>query len=1093
MNNFQIHNLLRLPIVRITKLVCFILTITILEVIASTDSPAAESQMRPVNVDDDVSSLEAHTKQGIAIAGTVTDETGETMPGVNILVKGSLTGTITDIDGKYTITVPDANATLVFSFIGYAPQEVIVGEQRTINIALKEAARQLDEVVVVGYATVKKANLTGAVDQLKGDILENRAVTSAAQALQGTVANLNISSGTGGAPGATQAINIRGYTGFGKTGGPLIVTDGVQGGSLQDINPDDIESISILKDAASSAIYGSSAPYGVIIITTKKGRPDAAPKITYSNNFGFAQPINLPKMVNSLYFAELFNEASVNAGRSAIYSDATIQRIKGYQAGTFKDETIANPNPGTDSWYSWGSGNANNDWFDIYYKNISFAQQHNVGVSGGAKNSNYYVGLGYNQKNGMYNYGDDTFKRFNIRTNLTSNLTDWLTFNVRGAYSRELTNTPNTYASRTGGNYMHQIARKWPTVPLRNPDGHYSETSDVMLHEEGGRNKTEKDKASITGEFVVKPLPGWDMTFNYTFDGVFTDYQSHLATIYQTLPSGNPAAISGTTPNGFARSDTKDEHQIINAFTSYEHTWGDHYFKALAGYTQELFNYQYFIASNNYLYANDIPSLALTYGTSSSNSDAVRQLAVRGGFGRINYGYKEKYLLEFNARYDGTSRFLNDVRFRFYPGVSAAWVASKEGFWEPLDDVVDVFKLRASYGSLGDQSFLDEDAPNWYPFYPFLGTARPTSTNWIFNGGRQGFVTFPPIINDDLTWITTTTLDFGFDLEMLKNRLVVVFDWYIRKSNDFVGPSEALPAVLGAIAPNANNASMETRGIDLTITWRDQIGDLGYSVRAVLSDYQGKVTKFPNPTGALSTWRAGQKMGEIWGYETYGLFQSDKEVTQAPSQAKINANPWTPGDVRYVDRNGNNEIDYGTNTESDSGDRYIIGNNTPRFAYGLTLDANYKGFDFSIFFQGVAKRNVWLGSNSNYFWGIDGRGDEWQSSLFTVHQDRWTTTDPGGYFPKYYMNNQMGKNTQEQTRYLQSGAYMRIKNLQIGYTLPKVLVEKIKFDKVRVFISVENLATATKLISVMDPEFSLSDGKLYPLQRTWSGGINITF
>jgi len=1032
-----------------------------------------------------VVSLKEQLQQGIPITGVITDKDGEPLPGTAVMIKGTSQGTVTDNNGAFSIMIPNENATLVFTSLGFDPQEILVGAKRTVNVTMSENTRQLDEVVVVGYGTVKKENLTGAVDQVRGNTLENRATVSASQALQGVVANLNISN-SGGAPDAKSAINIRGYTGFGSTGSPLFVIDGVASSSFQDINPNDIESISVLKDAASSAIYGSSAPYGVIIVTTKKGRIEAAPKITYSNNFGFAQPISLPKMVNSLYFAETINEACRNSGRAELFRPQTIQNIKDYQAGILKDE-VTGPFPGYDEWGSWYESNANNDWFKIYYKDFSFAQQHNIGVSGGSKNSTYYVGLGYNRKNGMYNYGADSYQRFNIRTNLSSQLTNWLTFNFRGAFSRGHNDTPSAYLIFTDGIY-YGIIHTWPTQPLRNPDGYFNHGQQILHIEEGGREKYISNRAAVTGEFVFKPLQGWDITVNYTFDEAFDNYQRHRATVYWHSYSGNKVALAGTSPNSFARWTDRSEVQVINAFTSYEKNLGGHYFKALAGYTQEVWDNLNYSASNQYLYTDDIPSFSTAYGTLPSISDAALQLADRGVFGRINYGYKEKYLLEFNARYDGSSKFLKDVRFKLYPGVSAAWVISKEDFWKSASNIVNILKLRASYASLGDQSPF-----GMYQFYPSMSTVNPTASNWIFPSGKMAYVSYPPIVNDQLTWIKTTTFDIGLDIEVLKNRLSAAFDWYVRKSDNFVGPTDPSPAVLGTSAPQANNAAMETRGFDLTVIWRDRISDFSYSARAVLSDYQGKVTKFPNnPEGLLSSWRPGQKMGEIWGYETYGLFQSPEEVTTAPSQVKVNGTPYTPGDVRYVDRNRNGEIDFGTNTESNPGDRYVIGNNTPRFAYGLMLDANYKGFDFSVFLQGVAKRDVFFDNNSTTFWGLS--NSEWACNIFTAHQDRWTPDNPNGYFPKYYLNGRNDKNFVVQTRYLQNAAYMRIKNMQIGYSLPKAWLDKVHFDKARLFVNVENLATVTKLISTIDPELaSHSRGEGYPLQRTWSFGINVSF
>jgi TonB-linked SusC/RagA family outer membrane protein len=1030
--------------------------------------------------------------QGKKVSGTVVDMQDEPVTGASVVEKGANNGTTTGLKGEFSLTVSD-NAILKISYLGFETQELALNGQTHIHVILKEDTQMLDEVVVVGYSTIKRENLTGAVSQIRGERLENRSVTNVQQALQGTVANLNIISSSGGAPGSTPSINIRGYTGLGTSQSPLVVIDGIQGGDINSVNMTDVESISVLKDAASAAIYGSSAPYGVIIINTKKGKGKQRPTITYNNNIGFKQSINLPTMMNSLDWANGFNEAAANAGRSPIFDDEAMGRIKDYQAGKITDETIKNPTAGKDEWYAWDKGNANNDWFKIYYKDYSFSQQHNVGVSGGGNHSNYYVGLGYTQQDGMYNYGDDTYKRYNARTNLSSDLKKWLTFNFRSAFARHAYDTPNTYSNTTGGNYMHQIGRKWPTIPLRNPDGFYSSASNIRMHSEGGRNKEMNDIAALSGEFIIRPLEGWDITGNYSYEGKYYNLSNHVKTIYGVLPSGNRTPESGL-PNSFSRSTYKYQHHTVNAFSSYEKQLGGHYFKVLGGYTQELYDNMAFSAGNSYLYSDNLPSLSLMYGTSPSVSDLsdTRQLAIRGGFGRINYNYQEKYLIEFNGRYDGTSRFMKDVRFKFYPGLSAAWVPSKEAFWEPVEEYVNLLKIRVSYGQLGDQGFTS----NYYPFYPSLSTGRPTSSNWMFSGGRESFISNPGLINPNLTWITATTIDLGGDFGFLNDRLNISFDWYKRNADDFVGPSEALPSILGTSAPQANNAALETRGFDLTLGWRDHINDFSYGINAVLSDYKGKVIRYPNPTKLLSSWYAGENMGDIWGYETVGLFQNEDEISKAADQSKINANKWQTGDVHYADLNKDGKIDWGENTVNKPGDKRIIGNSTPRYSFGLNMNGEYKGFDLNLFLQGIGKRDLWVGSNSNYFWGIDGRGDEWQASLFTIHKDRWSESNPKGYYPRYYMNSQMSKNTQAQTRYLQNAAYLRIKNIQLGYSLPASLIHKIDFQKVRIFVNVENPATFTKLVKTIDPEFSANDvytGKIYPLQRTWACGVNITF
>lgn len=1032
-------------------------------------------------------------QQSQTITGQVFDESGDPLIGVSILEKGTTNGTLTDMDGKFKVLV-SSKAVIQISYIGFLSQSVTVSNNLPLKIVLKANPQALDEVIVVGYATVKKENLTGAVDQIGSKVLESRPVMNVAQALQGTMGNLNISSASGGGVGAKQSINIRGYTGFEASGSPLFVIDGVQSTDMDDINPNDIESISVLKDAASSAIYGSSAPYGVIIITTKKGKIGTAPRITYSNSLKFAEPINLPKMVNSLYFVESYNEAYTNAGMTPVIRDETIQRIKDYQAGLITTQTIKRP--GVDEWDEFIQGNANYDWFDVHFKGHSFSQQHNIGLSGGSNNSTYYVGMGYNKQDGLYRHAKDSYERYNVRTNLSSEINKWLTFGVRSAFSRGVTNRPNRIygpdpndPNKVVDLYMTRLTHKFPNGAMINPDGGYSDYSDITKFRDGGRNKLKEDKMTLTGELVVNPLSGWNITFNYTFDGIYNYDTAHFATVNEKMPSGKEKPIASTIPNSYSVFNQRAENQILNLFTSYEKSIGDHYTKVLVGYTQEARDIRSTTSDTNYLFTDNNPSLNLSYGT-NKNGDKMQQLAIRGAFGRLNYGYKEKYLFEFNGRYDGSSKFLKDTRYKFYPGASGAWVASKEDFWKNsiLNNAVNTFKLRASYGSLGDHSSIKD----WYQFYPSMPSKGPNFTNWIFAGGRDAYLSNPSLINPNLTWVTTTTIDIGVDMVFFDNRLSTTFDWYRRKADDFVGPALALPAILGAPAPQTNNASMETKGFELSVSWRDMIGkDFSYGVKVILSDYQGKILKYPNPTNNLAVWREGQKMGELWGYETYGLFQSQEEIDKAPSQYKLNALPLKPGDVRYVDLDGDGEISYGNNTSDNPGDRKVIGNNTPRYSFGITLNAEYKNFDFSIFMEGIGKRDALMDRGSTLFWGFN--GNPWNGTMLTVHTDRWTPENPGGYYPRYYMSSEMNKNTEAQTRYLQNAAYMRIKNMQLGYTIPKAVLSKVNLSNARIFASVENLATFTKFTKVMDPEFATTRGAIYPLQRTWAFGLNVTF
>jgi TonB-linked SusC/RagA family outer membrane protein len=1047
--------------------------------------------------------------QSLSVSGTVRDGNGDFLVGVSVVVKGSTAGAITGAAGDYTVQAP-ANATLVFSYLGMSTREEPVDGRGRIDVVMSEDAKDIEEIVVVGYGSVKKANLTGAADQLKGEALENRPITSVAQALQGTLANLNVSVATGadaaggGAPGAKMSFNIRGVTGLSGTSGtasaaPLFVIDGIQGGDVNSVNPDDIESISVLKDAASAAIYGSNAPYGVVIVTTKKGKKNAKPTVTYGANMGWSAAINLPAMLGSVEWAELYNEANRNAHGKDYFDAATMQRIRGYQSGAISATTIVSPTK-EDRYASYddGYGNDNIDWFKVFYKDWAFSQQHNVGVSGGAENVTYYIGLGYLQKDGMYAYGNDSYNRYSIRSNLSSGVSKWLTANLRTAFTRGVTDTPSGASADAVyvGGYTHEIARRWPIVPLRNPDGHISEASGILQMTDGGRNATTDNTAAITGEVVIAPLKGWETTFNYTFSGNHIANENNAIHMTAYTPSGNAYAVR--TTDALNRTNERYEQQTINAFTSYERELGKHYLKGMAGFAQEAYS-AYSLTSGSgagYLYVADIPALSAIYGNTPANGEAKSRYTSRGAFGRLNYGYDEKYLLEFNGRYDGTSRFLKDVRFKFYPGVSGAWVISKENFWSrEMESRVNLLKLRASYGSLGDQGFLGS---SYYPFYPSLATNASTATRWLFNGERYNNISYPAMVNTSLTWVTSVTIDVGLDVGALGNRLTATFDYYRRSSDDLVGPAEQLPAVLGAAAPQANNASLLTAGFELTLGWRDRIGDVAYGARLTLANSKSVVQKYPNENKAIDSWYDGAVVGDIWGYVTEGYFtQQELDADPALQQRQKELySRWTAGDIRYADLNDDGEITQGDRTLARHGDLKIIGNNTPRYTYGLMLDAAWKGFDASLFLQGVGKQDVWMsGEANNYFWGIIGvDNSDFQSSVFTIHRDRWTAENPNGYFPKYYLGVENSKNTKPQTKYLQDASYLRVKNFQLGYTLPAQLLERVGVAKLRVYVSGENLLTFTKLPDTIDPEFAATRaGKVYPLQQTWSCGLNLTF
>jgi TonB-linked SusC/RagA family outer membrane protein len=1023
--------------------------------------------------------------QPIHITGVVKDAgTGQPLAGVTIQVKGNTMGTATDAEGKFALDV-SANAVLEVSFLGYSKEEVQVNGNTFINIDLKPSTKNLNELIVVGYGTQKKVDLTGAVSQVSGKRLQDRPITNVSEGLQGIMANLNVyTTYSGGTPGATKSINIRGYTGLGSSASPLILVDGVPA-DINSINPDDIASITVLKDAASSAIYGSRAPYGVILIKTKEGGKDQPMTLSLNSNVSFSQPIDVPKMMNSLQFVTLYNEAFKNAGQPAGFTDDVIQRIKQYMADPNNTPTtIKSPNNPA-AWESWFGSNANNDWFNVYLKRWSPSQQHNVSLTGGGNKLTYYMGLGYMKKNGMFNFFHDYYDRYNMRANVNANVNKWLTLSLKTSYSQEYSTEPYAGAD-IGYNWFHQIPRRFPTVPVKDPNGHYTIESYIPEIENGGRDIGKNNDSWITGEIKITPLSGWLIDANYSYN-----YSNGAGTTTQ-LPYTVYNALNQPVPAGFTsqlwKTDNTGQYHTYNIFTSYERQLGNHYFKALVGYQQEYKAGESLSGHNSNLYSNGLPSLSLTYGNNYSASDNLWAWATEGLFMRFNYNYKEKFLFEFNGRYDGSSLFPKDSRYAFFPSFSAGYNIARETFWQSVTNKITTLKLRASYGILGDVSTL-LDAKNYYPYQNTLSTVPPNNTNWEFGNGREPYVQVGGLHDPNITWAKPSMLDFGIDIGAFNERLQTTFDWYRRKTTDLFGPAEAYPGILGVSPPQKNNASIQTKGFDLTVSWQDHIGKVGYSARFVFSNYKGTVLSYPNPNMLINNWYNGEVMGSVWGYTAVDLFHSQAEINKSAKQTQIWSN-WRPGDVHYKDLNGDGVINWGNNTVKNPGDQSVIGNSTPQFAYGFNFEVNWKGFDLSAFIQGIGKRSFWSGSN--YFWGIT--GNKWQGSPLTTQLNRYGLDSLNGYFPNYYMSNEMSKNMSVSTRYLLNAAYFRVKNLQIGYTLPEELTQKVHISRLRIYGSVENLFTVAPGLHnkfQVDPELLQSDSKIYPIQRTFSVGLNL--
>ncbi|WP_211325324.1 SusC/RagA family TonB-linked outer membrane protein [Larkinella arboricola] len=1028
----------------------------------------------------------AETVADVTVRGKVTDdEKGSGLPGVSVVLKGTQRGATTDPDGNFSIVVPDGKAVLVFSFVGYEAQEVTVGNRTSINISLKADTKSLNEVVVVGYGTQKKANLTGAVSTVGGEVLESRPLVNLAQGLQGLVPNLNININSG-APGRGATYNVRGTTSI-NGGGPLVLVDGVQMDPNL-INPADVASVTVLKDAASAAVYGVRGAYGVILITTKTPKKNAPLRVNYSGSITTTRPTRLPKYVNSVQYIRMHREADAT-GASSGGSQATEKFTELDLANA--EKYLADPannlpvyvDPGNPSKYRYVG---NTDWIAEQYPGWAPMTDHNLSLSGGEGRTSFVASLGYLGQKGILDVANETFRRYNANLKVSTEVTKWMDLNFRFNLNRTEGNRPTP--ANTGGTAESWISNDLrPIMPVYHPDGNFSGqgsfTNPIALATLNGRSLDKANDLWLTGAIVLRPIEGLRVEANYTWNGYNRNIERHWKEYNEYGANG---VLLGTfpwsRPSRVTEAYNTDTYTALNAYAEYQRTFGTkHNIKALVGYNQELKQMKFDSSSIKNLIDQTIPAPNLNNDPAPGIGASRGEWAVSGTFFRLNYDYAGKYLLELNGRYDGTSRFPRGNRYVFLPSISAGWRISEEPFFKPLQNVVNDLKFRGSYGTLGNQ------AGDVLGNYPYLATMSAGLVNYIFGGQRGGGVGTPGLISANFTWEKVTTMDLGVDFSLFNNRLITNFDWYIRDTKDMIVGASPLPAVLGTSAPRQNAANLRTKGWELSTTWRDRINkDWTYEVTLALSDYTARITKYDlNTTNSITNlgngnYYNGQRLNEIWGFETAGFFATDDAAAQV-DQKQIWGGTWLAGDIQYKDQNGDGKITRGVNTLSDPGDQKVIGNSTPRYQFGLNLSTQYRNFDFTMLVQGIGKRDLAL--SGRQFWGFT---SEWDVPLQPI-LDYWTPENTGAYYPRMRFGG--GGNFQPQTKYLQNGAYARLKNISLGYTLPRALTNKIKLQTVRVYVTGQNLFEVTKFYKALDPE-TFSQGA-YPLNRALSGGIQI--
>lgn len=1043
------------------------------------------------------------TQQDGVCKGVVKDNQGETVIGASVVVKGSTNGTITGLDGDFTLDNVKRGDVIQISYIGYVSQEV-VWQGTPLNITLKEDSQTLEEVVVVGFGSQKKANLTGSVSQVKmDDVLGERPVTNVKNALQGSMPGLMVSGGA--SPGEAKSFNIRGTVSINGMN-PLVLIDNVEG-DIDLLNPEDIESVTVLKDAASSAIYGARAAAGVILITTKKAKKGEKFNLNYNANFGFQTSINSPKQAS----LDEYLRAYQAAGFSETYyaGNGSVSKWREYLAG-YKENPAAYPTVGDGIYIGEDGAPYYLNDKDVYkaFQETSFMQTHNLTANGGTEKLRYRLSAGLTKEDGPLIESKDTYMRKNISSFISTDITDWLTQEADFRYT--VADRSEPMGSGDGIYCMNHISF-YPSgmmpgsvntsvgkdLPLITPENQIRYNNPYL---------TDTDNTRIYLRTIMRPIKGLELVGEYTYDR--KNWQKSYYAKKWEYTTEQLGSNNSVTSDYLFKSEDHEDYNALNLYGTYNFSIKeDHMFKVMAGFNQERKQNSWISVQTHDMIAPSAPSFTSATGKiipQNSYSD----YAIRGAFYRINYNYKDRYLFEANGRYDGSSKFPKDDRFGFFPSFSVGWNIARESWMEKALDYVSDLKLRASWGQIGNQNIGN---------YGYYSTMQPVgnSNYWLKDGEFITYISTPGLVSNSFTWETVETLDIGFDASMFNSRLQVTFDWYQRTTRDMLIAGIQLPAVVGTSAPMRNAADMRTRGWEIAVNWRDQIGDWKYNVGFNLYDYKSKITKYSNNEDKLlsQNYYEGKTLGEIWGYVSDGFYTIDDFDGPGTWQLKDGVasldgyNP-RPGDEKFVNLNddrGTNEINSGLNTVDSPGDQKVIGNSTPRYNFGVNLGVSYKGFSLSAILQGTAKRDVWIGGMSLFPFGGSAKAyypvfynqtDYWEpmgscDGQYTENdREYWVAKNPDASLYRLYSNMQNhGSNQRASTKYLQNGAYMRLKNITLAYTFPKALISKVSLSALKVFVSAENLATISSLPKGYDPE-RLSWG--YPFYRTLSFGLNVT-
>lgn len=974
-------------------------------------------------------------QSGKLVKGAVTDESGLSVIGANVFIKGTTVGTITDMEGNFSLEVPSDNDILVISYIGYVEQQIPVKNRKNWSIVLKEDAQNLDEVVVVGYGTQRKGNIATAVTTIKSDVLQNRPVQTVGEALQGQIPGLSVTAK--GAPGESPKLQLRGSSVLksDNSSEPLVLVDGVPA-DFNFLNPEDIESINVLKDAASSAIYGSRAANGVLLITTKRGKM-GKPTFRYNGSVGVNTPMYMPQSISSAEYARIKNEAERNMGRAPIYTDEDISK--------FANGTDLNRYPNT-------------NWLDLAIQN-SVTTRHGLEASGGTEKVRYLVSAGVDHQTGIFPNTQQNV--FNVRSSTDISITKkfGISFDIRYQLRDmdALNNQEDIYK---------QLIQADPTMVAYYTDGSYGYnpgffTNPLVPLYEGGQKYTNRHEASGIFKLDYEIIDGLKFTGIANVKYTFKNEESRARKVFYKNYFTQEVFENGE--NSF--SDRRDYNAYYNlqALLNYKKSFGIHNLDILAGYQQESENSDWLKGARSGYPTDIIWELNPGPKDNWSNDGNGEHWALASFIGRINYDYDNKYILSLSMRSDASSRFAKGSRWSTFPSVAAAWRISQESFMKGTRSWLDDLKIRASWGQTGSATGL-----GLYPSYTLISTG-----GLILNNTYQQIASLKTIGNQELTWEHSDMLNFGLDVKVLNSRLNFTGEYYIKNTKDIL-LEMPVPLEYGFGKPNMNVGEVRNKGWELSLSWNDRINDFGYSISGNLSDNRNEVIDL----GGTGPWKGsntytdvGLPFNSIYGYESMGLFQSDEEVANAPFQNSNTA----AGDIRYKNQNGDNKID--------ANDRVVIGDPNPHFLYGVNLGFDYKNFDLNMFFQGIGQKDrVIMDNFVRPFY---------DSSIFEHHLDYWTPENTGAKYPRILNKDDGTHNYQQSDYWMINAGYFRMKNLQIGYTIPREILRPAGFDRVRVYFSANNLFTVSDFVPGMDPESEKSVS--YPFARTYSFGLNVQF